>query len=450
MSDLPKNKSNETMTDEVTKKDWKEIKEMSKDIKEAVDFSMNDHILSLIAGSNAEPFYAYWSRRTTKIATLQVPTAGVSTQGGELIMYYNPIFMSKLTSKQVRGVIKHELLHLVLGHTAERKKDPPKVWNIATDCAINSLIPRDELPDIGIFPGGDYPKDMEGKPIKTPLTEFIKNCPPEKASDWYFSEIMRDEELTDYVSNSDDCEGQFDDHGGWEEATDEEREQLKGKLRAMLRQAVKEADAENKWGSIPHACREYLREMVSDQVDWKTLLKQFVGMAKSSRHEKSLKRLNKRFRGLNPIDPDSPVFPGFKRAREAQVRIYIDQSGSVGNDDIELFFGELRNLAKLTEFEVFFFDHEVDTKNMIKWKRGKKIPTIRTRMGGTSFDAVIDHANRDANDGKFQRVILMSDGEASQPPPSIKPLAYVLCPDRNLLFEARENELVIRMKRPAT
>ena len=86
------NKKEEIMTDEFSKEnfseeDKKKIKEMADDIREASSFDLNPHIINLIIGGNGEPFFGYWLRRVTKVPSFQVPTAGVTVSGGELIMY---------------------------------------------------------------------------------------------------------------------------------------------------------------------------------------------------------------------------------------------------------------------------------------------------------------------------------------------------------------------------
>ena len=53
-------------------------------------------------------------------------------------------------AKQVKGLLKHECYHLVFEHTTQRKHEPHIIWNYGTDCAINSVIPEDELPECGL------------------------------------------------------------------------------------------------------------------------------------------------------------------------------------------------------------------------------------------------------------------------------------------------------------
>lgn len=97
-----------------------------------------------------------------------VPTLAVAPRkNGEYDFYWNPEFISELSDVQLEAVIKHELLHIVFKHTTARlphydfdvfdPKDAQKkmkaddvvksrIWNLATDCAINQFL-RDEIND---------------------------------------------------------------------------------------------------------------------------------------------------------------------------------------------------------------------------------------------------------------------------------------------------------------
>ena len=55
---------------------------------------------------------------------------------GEVIKY-NPDFVLGLPMEEIKGVLIHEALHVVWGHHLRRGDRHPKLWNIATDYAIN-------------------------------------------------------------------------------------------------------------------------------------------------------------------------------------------------------------------------------------------------------------------------------------------------------------------------
>ena len=108
-------------------------------------------------------------------------------------------------------------------------------------------------------------------------------------------------------------------------------------------------------------------------------------------------------------------------------------------------FAELRSLARRTEFTTFHFDTSVDEKSETKWKKGKTPQAGRTRCGGTDFDCVTQHANK--NRHRFDGYIIITDGEAAKPKPSKLKRCWLLVPGTNLLFQPDRLDSVSKMKK---
>ena len=117
------------------------------------------------------------------------------------------------------------------------------------------------------------------------------------------------------------------------------------------------------------------------------------------------RRLNKRY----PF-----VHPGTKTLRVPRMAISIDQSGSVSDEMLGLFFGALNALADLASFTVIPFDHEVAEDKIYVWKKGQKHSTERVLCGGTCFDAPTKYVNEHTFDGH----IILTDMCAPAPVPS--------------------------------
>jgi len=259
------------------------------------------------------------------------------------------------------------------------------------------------------------------------------------AADWYFAELMKDDEVRETIEPEpgDGEPGGMDDHEGWGDMSDEERQVVEGRIKQALAEAAKRCDSNGQWGSVPASVRGKIREMISNEVDWKSLLRSFVGRTQRAHRSSTMKRINRKY----PY-----IHPGRKRGHSAHLAIYLDQSGSVSDSDIALLFGELNNLGRMVEFTLIPFDSTVDVDNEIKWRRGSKVPPQRWRSGGTNFNAVAKHA--DENKHRFDGYIVLTDGECSDPGPSKMRRAWVIVPDRKLYFDAHPKDLVINMKRP--
>jgi len=406
--------------------------EYAEKVEASKDFTIDPHLVKLMWD---EPFYSSISRRISKSRCLDLPTAGVCVKDGSPVLLWNPVFFNDLTEHEVRGVLIHEFMHLVYDHVTLRRRDPHMLWNLATDCAINSMIPERNIPEDCIMPGRLNPKADANDPIWKAIASFPKG----QSSDWYMSKLLEDEDVQqkmEDIQNGEGSEGEysFDDHEGWGDMSDSEKELVKGKIREILRDAVKEADSRNGWGSVPSDCRENLRKMVSNEVDWKAILRQTIGMAHSSDRTTSRKRRNRKYRFMHP---------GVKRKRMARVLVAIDQSGSVGNEALELLFAELAGLAKRVDFDVVHFDTSVDEESLTTWRRGQRLAPRRTRMGGTDFDAPTEFVNK--KKGQYDLMVVLTDGEAPEPKPCLVRRAWILVPGTSMYFDTPET--VIKMKK---
>lgn len=331
-----------------------------------------------------EPFFAALSRHVDKRRDDNCPTAGVRVNAeGRFEMVYNQKFFENMTMEQRRGVLKHEFYHLIFEHVTTRKPDDAllfKRWNIATDLAINSHIPREELPDNGCIPG-------EGP---------FKDYPEKQTGEWYFAKL----------NNEDDGgEGQepMDDHEGWGEGELDPsvKEIAKQRLKEMMKDAAEEANKKS-WGTVSADMRAEIMKRIGGKIDWRAVLRYFIKTSKRAEKTSTVKRLNKRF----PY-----IHAGKKVRRHANIAISIDQSGSVGDDLLEKFFAELNKLADIATFTVVPFDTEVDEKLVYVWKKGTKHKTERVKCGGTDFDAPTKYVNGK----KFDGHIVLTDMYAPKP-----------------------------------
>ena len=419
------------MADKGTTNDLAPVAQVSD--AEAAAFKLDTHLVKLMWD---EPFFSHVLRTVTKIRTESIPTAGVLAKDGDVKMWWNPKFLAGLTAKQVKGLLKHECYHLVFEHTTTRRHDPHRVWNYAADLAINSLIPEDELPEGGLIPGqpfkqltADDKKKMSDDQVRRyeALSALIASFPKEEASEWYFARLMENEDAKEAIEGSSGEQGEgegptipgtVDDHEGWDDLSEEERELVKGKVRQAVEDAVKECDKKGQWGSVGADTRGKIREMISKEVPWQSILRNFVGMTRRANRHSNVRRLNRKYTGIHP---------GVQRGYTSSIAVYIDQSGSVSENELELLFGELRNLAKHTEFVCFHFDTDVDESSEMTWRKGKTPSAHRTRCGGTDFSAPTEHANK--NKHRFDGYLILTDGYAPDPGPSKLRRGWVITTD---------------------
>ena len=111
------------------------------DIKES-EFAMPAQEKMFKAYANMKklsPYYHTILMSVKREATLAVPTMGVT----EDTMYYNLEFVSKLSIAEITFVLIHEVCHMAMRHSVRHGNKDNRLWNIATDLYINSIIARD-------------------------------------------------------------------------------------------------------------------------------------------------------------------------------------------------------------------------------------------------------------------------------------------------------------------
>ena len=355
------------------------------------------------------------SMQLSKRADFSMPTAYVGVRKidkyYDLIMGFNPTFLRAQNEERRKGVVTHELYHVVFNHITKRTIGNPKLatlWNWATDLAINSIIGINKLPEMCLCPGHRPTDPQTGKEIEGPYAELIQNIEPLQSSEYYFKELKKLMKELGHDKGEFDltvCAGfdSMDDHGSWDNIPEEVRDEISSKIRDMVGKAARDSDRDNTWGTVPQEIQDYIRKMVSREIDWKSIVRNFIGRVRTMERTSTIKRINKKM----PY-----IHPGVKRKNVAKFACFIDQSGSMSDLDIAMLFGELESFAKETELDVYHFDTEIDKDSHTVWKKGREFPTAhRTRCGGTSFDCVAEFCNNRKNPD-WSGIVILTDGYA--------------------------------------
>lgn len=435
------------------------------------DFTPKEFDNTFMEFFSQNPFFGALTMEITKVFDVKQPTAyiGVRLNGRshEIVMGINPKFFRELQRKERQGILKHELYHMIFQHIFSRAigdSNYARMHNFATDLAINSLIGQENLPKMVLMPGQrplTYAtvKDANGKdiidpvtkqpkidksklvPVPGPYADFIEKAKVNESSDYYFEELRKIQDQQNDENGEGAASvglGTIDDHENWKNLPTEVQEQIRDKIRELVAKGVMKADRDNSWGDIPQEIQEQIRKMVSSEVDWRSIVKNFIGRTRSMERNSTVRKINKKMPYIQP---------GVKRPNKPKFVVFLDQSGSMSDLDIALLFGEFENLATLTEIDVYHFDTEIDVKSKTTWKKGKPFPKAhRTRCGGTDFQAVADFVNSKDIKNKYDSVILCSDGYA--PTMGTTPGTKVLwvITETGTVESCRPGDLVVKMK----
>lgn len=377
------------------------------DEKKSPPFNLNMHTARLLMN---EPFFAALSRRIEKTRSTAIPTAGVRVNpvSAQFELMYNPEFMGKLSDRHLVGVLKHEFYHIIFEHVTGRKPSGglKRIDNVAMDLAINSHI-KDELPNES-NPG----PEINGEAMKAciPGEGMFADYPPNQTYEWYKSRLEDDIE-EERRKGGGDCGGEgdnfadadsFDSHDDFGDADGTTSEIAKERLRDAVKKAAEEAEKARNWGTVSSDMRKQILDSITTKIDWRKVLRYFVKTSQRSDKRSTPRRLNKRY---------PRVHPGKRVRRQANIAVCIDQSGSVDDGMLALFFAELNKLADIAEFVCVPFDTEVDESLVYVWKKGQTRAWERVKCGGTCFNAPTKYVN----ENNFDAMIVLTDMMAPKP-----------------------------------
>ncbi len=353
-----------------------------------------------------EPFYGHFMLGVPKELSKNIPTACVSLLGKSIVkLRVNPDFWSTLIPDHQYGLIKHEVLHLVMKHLFLQKNYSNKrLFNIACDLVVNQYINYSQLP--------------KGAILLTTFEDLYKlyglTLEPWKSTDYYYKKlqmVLQDPTAFPDIGKlgelmNDEGNEQLEKHAEWYkfEEVDKAAEkimeyqlynQVKGVVERMKRNP-------RGLGHLPSQLVEYLDSFLSSyvvKVDWKRELRKFAGSSNSSYIKNTIRRPSKRY----------GTTPGIKIKRRNKLLIVLDTSGSVPIKDIQDFFGELHQIWKLGA-EVIITECDADIKNTYIYKG--LIPEKIKGRGGTNFTPPIILANQEI---KPDGIIYFTDGFANVP-----------------------------------
>jgi len=379
------------------------------------------------------------------VKSTQVPIAGVTYSPSleKFVLLYNDVNMREILKEtgksKIRGIIKHEIYHVMLGHLSDRRPKNTKfakIWNYATDLAINTNIPSDQLPEFCLLPG------------KEPFQEFKSN----QTAEYYFRKIidvygdMSEEELEQMQCGEGDglMPGNLKEatmgHDQWEKMngegsnlTDEEKAFMRQQAAQAGKELVEaglieEMDSEKRHssryggkvpGNIPYnTYKEILEGNDITKFGIKELINKLSTSAIVSRKRKCSRKIyNKRM----------PCFSGVRRRdRVPHIVIAVDQSGSVDDDMVHMFFEVSARLNKYFKITILPFDTRVNENHIVTFEKGKfKGKHERTCSGGTEFDAVIEYTNKKYPRGNVDLIIVTDLGDSYPDTRSKNPIHWV-------------------------
>lgn len=330
------------------------------------------------------PFYGKFA---TQLSPVQIddPHITIECSDGRSLVY-NPGWFKKLSENHQSGVLMHELLHLLLGHSMRRESRKPILWAIACDITVNAFIPPEYLFDDAVT-------------LAKVSNSLGLHLPEKQGAEMYYN-ILDQLDAHDAFGGSQQQAFVYGDSDSSLKA-----DIIKDFDGNDFDKASAEAQIANCFNqdgaSLPDELRTLGRQALNKQkINWRTILKRFLGAPGRTSRKKSYKKQSRRF----------SHYPGSKRERSVRALLAIDESGSIPEDLSSSFLEEIRKIYRIThaDLEVCRFDSTVSDPMPLKQFVNQM---SRLKGGGTDFRPVFELADKNA----FSSLIIFTDGDGDAP-----------------------------------
>ena len=337
--------------------------------------------------------------------TKKLPTA--ATDGRKI--FFNEEFLNSLSSKEQNALMLHEVLHMALLHVTRRQNRDPHIWNIAADIVVNDLIERNTS-----FPlprGAITDRRFQDKSVEYIYEVLLKS---KKKYKLVINDILQ-------PGNSEDNEGDVNLSDPLsQEEVDEIESFWKDKMEILKNSS--EHNLSNGKGSLPAGIEQEISTILEPEVDWRHALWKYVGKTPADFDD-----LDRRF-----------IYKGLYLesllTEAVEVSVCIDTSGSVSDELLMQFTGELKGILRSypnVKCSLFFAD--TDLAGPYEIDRIEQMPKAIGR-GGTSFVPFFDYLKKHGEEnsllGNNKLSIYFTDGfgDFPQQEPD-NPTMWLVCKD---------------------
>ena len=337
-----------------------------------------------------------------------LPTA--ATDGRKI--FFNEDFLNSLSSKEQNALMLHEVLHMALLHVTRRQSRDPHIWNIAADIVVNDLIERNTS-----FP--------------LPEGAITDNRFQDKSVEYIYEALLKSKKkyklvITDILesSNLNNDESKKDSNDVMEPLSQEETDEIESfwKDKMEILKNSSEHQLSNGKGSLPAGIEQEISTILEPEVDWRHALWKYVGKTPADFDD-----LDRRF-----------IYKGLYLesllTEAVEVSVCIDTSGSVSDELLKQFAGELKGILRSypnVKCSLFFADTNLTGPYEID--RIEQMPKAVGR-GGTSFVPFFDYLKKHGEEnnllGNNKLSIYFTDGYGdfpSQEPNN--PTMWLVCKD---------------------
>ena len=325
-----------------------------------------------------------------------VPTA--CTDGRNT--YYGRDYMAKQASNKRKGVILHENLHKAFRHTTVWRhlfKENPNMANMACDYVINLMIMDGDNSFVSLPDGALLDHKYKGLDAGT-VYRMIKE---EAKGGTVHVKTVGDQEGNDVpvieIGNG------LDEHD-WESAegmSKEEKEALAKDVDQALRQGAILA------GKMSANVPREISDVLEAKVDWREAMREFVTSFCVDKDESTWRRPSRRWIGQDVY------MPSMIGESVGRIVIGIDMSGSIGDEEVGQFLGEVKKICDTVKpegIDLLYWDTRVCQHEKYEQDQlDNLISSTKPRGGGgTDPQCIVDYMGKKKI--KAECAVILTDG----------------------------------------
>lgn len=385
------------------------------------------------------------AKLNVKLVKENIEDAAAYTDGRNIYFIENHI--EEFTSENIKFILCHEVLHLLLDHLIRREDRNPIIWNYATDYLVNYILKHNknsktnreesigEMPDCCLYDSNYNDEFWNAERI---YNDLIENC---GSKDGKLKIINLDKNsINDNRTMKSDLHTSQDHKG---EVSKENAAYFASEVCSDLNKGCTKSD-------IPACITRLLDSLQNINYNWKSILYRYI--KKAMFHNNSTwKRPSRRSVAVNTY------LPKIMKTEYFKFTIAIDTSGSMNKEDIDDVLSNIlsmcRQLDKFT-LNIFTFSGTCHTETLQTFTEKDIFKKINDFKMETNWSTDIRSAfefvqtNKDLSDSDL--FIVMTDGEDYMVPALgyKNPLIWCICNNPNFVNpEGCSKAMVISMPR---
>jgi predicted metal-dependent peptidase len=322
---------------------------------------------------------------------------------------------NKVLSEFLSSVLQHQL---ITGEIASEEEFDISAVEIPTEKIEKEVEKRMKLQRVVGVRSGCFP-----------LVGSFKEVPPNLSSEEYYK-ILTDKNgpvkakdlsaMMDLIISEHDWFSDIDpdDLGELPEDASEELKNFYEAVKQKVRDYLNSSHCRGR-GSSP--LDMLLEKLYAKKPSWSSILSKHMATNRDKLGQTWVRRNRRNIKGIPAIQMDYVH----------KVRIYIDQSGSMSNEDVAKMYARIKTLLKQSRVEIYHFDDGVDEDSHHFVKNKSDLKPLRTRGGGTDFHSVYEHFKA-SRKGDVDVVLIMTDMGAPAPQKAEKKVMYLYSEDMNI------------------